>query len=49
MFEFAYVYIYEYIWTDGAQIKKPIEVSTSKYVEHLMDWIEAQLDDESIL
>lgn len=30
------------------QIKKPIEVSAPKYVEYLMDWIEAQLDDESI-
>ncbi|GMP48513.1 hypothetical protein CsSME_00015835 [Camellia sinensis var. sinensis] len=27
---------------------KPIEVSTPKYVEYLMDWIESQLDDESI-
>jgi MOB kinase activator 1 len=30
------------------QIKKPIEVSAPKYVEYLMDWIEGQLDDESI-
>jgi hypothetical protein len=30
------------------QIKKPIEVSAPKYVEYLMDWIESQLDDESI-
>ncbi|XVE95724.1 hypothetical protein REPUB_Repub02eG0123900 [Reevesia pubescens] len=35
-------------WADGVQIKKPIEVSTPKYVEYLMDWIETQLDDESI-
>lgn len=39
---------YEYRWADGVQIKKPIEVSAPKYVEYLMDWIEAQLDDESI-
>ncbi|PAN04368.1 hypothetical protein PAHAL_1G062400 [Panicum hallii] len=39
---------YEYRWADGVQIKKPIEVSTPKYVEYLMDWIEGQLDDESI-
>jgi MOB kinase activator 1 len=30
------------------KIKKPIEVSAPKYVEYLMDWIETQLDDESI-
>ncbi|CAK9140994.1 unnamed protein product [Ilex paraguariensis] len=39
---------YEYRWADGVAIKKPIEVSAPKYVEYLMDWIEAQLDNESI-
>ncbi|KAG6513999.1 hypothetical protein ZIOFF_024337 [Zingiber officinale] len=39
---------YEYRWADGAQIKKPIEVSAPKYVEYLMEWIEVQLDNESI-
>lgn len=39
---------YEYRWADGVQVKKPIEVSAPKYVEYLMDWIETQLDDESI-
>ncbi|KAF8370137.1 hypothetical protein HHK36_005954 [Tetracentron sinense] len=39
---------YEYRWADGVTIKKPIEVSAPKYVEYLMNWIEAQLDDESI-
>ncbi|KAG2540139.1 hypothetical protein PVAP13_9NG534500 [Panicum virgatum] len=39
---------YEYRWADGVKIKRPIEVSAPKYVEYLMDWIEAQLDDENI-
>ncbi|KAL2458874.1 Uncharacterized protein Fot_55437 [Forsythia ovata] len=39
---------YKYRWADGITIKKPIEVSAPKYVEYLIDWIEAQLDDESI-
>ncbi|KZV43525.1 MOB kinase activator-like 1, partial [Dorcoceras hygrometricum] len=39
---------YEYRWADGITVKKPMEVSAPKYVEYLMDWIEAQLDDESI-
>ena len=43
-----YTYRFEYRWADGVQIKKPIEVSAPKYVDYLMDWIEAQLDDESI-
>ncbi|KAL2458802.1 MOB kinase activator-like 1B [Forsythia ovata] len=33
--------MYKYIWADGITIKKPIEVSAPKYVEYLMDWIEA--------
>lgn len=37
-----------YRWADGVKIKNPIEVSAPKYVEYLMDWIEIQLDDESI-
>ncbi|GJN31743.1 hypothetical protein PR202_gb20179 [Eleusine coracana subsp. coracana] len=39
---------YEYRWADGVKIKKPLEVSAPKYVDYLMDWIEVQLDDESI-
>ncbi|XP_028102438.1 MOB kinase activator-like 1A [Camellia sinensis] len=39
---------YEYRLADGVQIKKPIEVSALKYVEYLMDWIESQLNGESI-
>ncbi|XP_023771279.1 MOB kinase activator-like 1A isoform X2 [Lactuca sativa] len=39
---------YEYRWADGVTIKKPIEVSAPKYVEYLMEWIETQLDNESI-
>ncbi|OEL30093.1 MOB kinase activator-like 1A, partial [Dichanthelium oligosanthes] len=40
--------IYEYRWADGVKIKRPITVSAPKYVEYLMDWIEAQLDDAAI-
>ncbi|CAN6294754.1 unnamed protein product [Urochloa humidicola] len=39
---------YEYRWADGVKVKRPIEVSAPKYVEYLMDWIEAQLDNETI-
>ncbi|XP_062091162.1 MOB kinase activator-like 1A isoform X2 [Humulus lupulus] len=40
--------VYSYKWADGVTIKEPIKVSAPKYVEYLMDWIEVQLDDESI-
>ncbi|GFP87237.1 mob kinase activator-like 1, partial [Phtheirospermum japonicum] len=39
---------YEYRWADGVTIQKPIAVSAPKYVDYLMDWIEAQLDNEAI-
>ncbi|XP_042471623.1 MOB kinase activator-like 1A isoform X6 [Zingiber officinale] len=39
---------YEYRWADGVRIKRPIEVSAPKYVDYLMDWVEAHLNDEDI-
>lgn len=48
LYEWIWICRYEYRWADGVQIKKPIEVSAPKYVEYLMEWIEVQLDDESI-
>jgi len=39
---------YEYMWADGAQIRKPIAVSAPKYVDYLMTWVQHQLDDERL-
>lgn len=39
---------YEYRWADGVKVKKPLKVSAPMYVDYLMDWIENQLDDESV-
>ncbi|VVB17008.1 unnamed protein product [Arabis nemorensis] len=39
---------YEYRWADGVTIKKPIAVSAPEYIEYLMNWIEYQIDDETI-
>jgi len=38
---------YEYLWADDAT-KKPVKVSAPEYVDNLMNWIQSQLDDESI-
>jgi len=38
---------YEYRWADGVKVKKPIECSAPKYVDYLMEWVEAQVDDEA--
>ena len=39
---------YEYMWADGAQIRKPIAVSAPRYVDYLMTWVQGQLDDERL-
>lgn len=39
---------HEYHWADGVTIKKPIKCSAPEYVDYLMTWVQAQLDDESI-
>ena len=39
---------YEYLWMDGVKYKKPVKVSAPEYVDLLMGWVEAQLNDEQI-
>ena len=39
---------YEYRWADGVKIKKPIQCTAPKYVDHLFEWVEGQVDDETL-
>jgi hypothetical protein len=39
---------YEYHWADGVKVKTPVPLSAPEYVEALMDWIQALLDNEKI-
>ncbi|TRY79308.1 hypothetical protein TCAL_06050, partial [Tigriopus californicus] len=39
---------YEYLWQDGDKYKKPTHLPANKYISLLMDWIESQINDESI-
>ncbi|KAF9280615.1 Mob1/phocein [Linnemannia elongata] len=39
---------YEYHWKDEGQFKKPARVSAPVYVDHLMSWVQSQLDNEAI-
>ncbi|KAG0015665.1 MOB kinase activator 1B [Podila clonocystis] len=39
---------YEYHWKDDGQFKKPARVSAPIYVDHLMSWVQSQLDNEAI-
>jgi len=36
------------LWMDGVKYKKPTEVAAPEYVELLMAWVEAQINDEQI-
>jgi hypothetical protein len=39
---------YEYLWCDNDLYKKPTALSAPKYTILLMEWIEKQINDESI-
>lgn len=39
---------FEYLWADGASVKKPIKCSAPKYIDYLMTWVQDQLDDEAL-
>ncbi|KAJ9533071.1 hypothetical protein QJQ45_018172 [Haematococcus lacustris] len=39
---------YEYLWADGVKVRKPIRLSAPEYIDKLFDWIEAQIDDETV-
>eukprot|EP01119_Soliformovum_irregulare_P022023 TRINITY_DN7444_c0_g1_i1.p1 TRINITY_DN7444_c0_g1~~TRINITY_DN7444_c0_g1_i1.p1 ORF type:complete len:232 (-),score=51.90 TRINITY_DN7444_c0_g1_i1:68-763(-) len=39
---------YEYLWADGKDVKKPIKVSASEYMDYLLPWVRSHLEDETI-
>lgn len=39
---------YEYLWQDGVEFKKPKALSAPDYIDHLMDWIQNQIFDETL-
>lgn len=39
---------FEYLWADGEKYKKPTALPAPQYVSLLMDWIEAQINNETI-
>lgn len=39
---------FEYLWADGEKYKKPTVLPAPQYVTLLMDWIEAQINNETI-
>lgn len=39
---------FEYLWADGEKYKKPTVLPAPQYVALLMDWIEAQINNETV-
>ena len=39
---------FEYLWADGRKFKKPTALPANQYISLLMDWIEAQINDEKV-
>ncbi|XP_017492238.1 PREDICTED: MOB kinase activator-like 3, partial [Rhagoletis zephyria] len=39
---------YEYLWADGVTYKKPVPLPANKYISLLMDWIESQINNETL-
>nr|CAD7588222.1 unnamed protein product [Timema genevievae] len=39
---------FEYLWADGAKYKKPAALPAPQYVALLMDWVESQINNETV-
>ncbi|EAR84302.1 Mps one binder kinase activator-like protein (macronuclear) [Tetrahymena thermophila SB210] len=39
---------YEYLWADGQNVRTPLKVSASEYIDYLMTWVETQINNESL-
>ena len=39
---------FEYLWQDGVKYKKPVKLPAPQYISLLMDWVESQINDESV-
>lgn len=39
---------YEYLWADSDNYKRPTSLAAPRYIELLMDWTEAQINNECV-
>lgn len=39
---------FEYLWADGNKYKKPTKLPAPQYISLLMEWAEAQINNESL-
>ena len=39
---------FEYLWQDSENFKRPTKMPAPEYVEHLMAWVQNNVDNESM-
>ena len=39
---------FEYLWADGHKYKKPTSLPANQYISNLIDWIESQINNDTI-
>lgn len=39
---------FEYLWQDSENYKRPTKMSAPAYIEHLMAWIQGNIDNEEL-
>lgn len=42
------IFRFEYLWQDSENYKRPTKMSAPEYVEHLMSWVQSNIDNESM-
>lgn len=39
---------FEFLWQDSENFKRPTKMPAPEYVEHLMSWVQSNIDNESM-
>lgn len=39
---------FEYLWQDSENFKRPTKMSAPEYIEHLMAWVQSNVDNEQM-
>lgn len=39
---------FEYLWQDSENFKRPTKMPAPEYIEHLMAWVQGNIDNESM-
>lgn len=40
---------FEYLWQDNENYKRPTKMAAPAYIEQLMTWVQANIDNESVM